>query len=191
MFLGDRKAVVIEDCIILPQLGWGYDFHGPVMHPVQLEDDIIGKLLEGNPPVKFMYVLNPKNKSQRCLLTLDNYKVPVAELFGDVDEVTNVNTTVTSQPEVVKEPVVTATEPPKVEEVKVDEKPAVIAEPVVTIDDEEVIETGSDDPIELETDEADVKEEVEKVAKTAKSKKNSTSDTDFKFAESNKTAKKK
>lgn len=185
MFIGENKAVVIEDCIILPQLGWGYDFHGPVMHPVQLNDDIIGKLLDGNPPVKFMYVLNPKNKSQRCLLTLDNYKTPVEELFDIVTEPATQTVQEPIQPVEVKEDKAVVVETPKVEE-KAEVKP----EPIV---EEEVIneESGSDDPIELDTDEADVKEEVEKVAKTNKSKKGSTADTDFKFADSNKTAAKK
>ena len=80
----DKKAIIIEDSIYLPDLneiGWGYETSGPVTHPILADDKLIIKLLTAVHPVQFMYVINPDDSAKRVLITTDNYKLTTAELF--------------------------------------------------------------------------------------------------------------
>ena len=78
----ERKTIIIRDMINLPQLGWGDSFMGPVLHPTKFGNDIIKKLLNGNPPVKFVFAVNPKDKKQKVQLNNENYLLSEDELFG-------------------------------------------------------------------------------------------------------------
>lgn len=150
--IDDRKAMEIFS---------GRKTMGPI--EMRLDEAVIGRLLRGVDAPKNIFAVNPKNKTEKIALTIDNYLTPEADLFGakkaaddaaakKVEEAKNILKNLTNT-----------------EEKKVDESVAPVADDEKETKDETVITndeikmTADDNSnAESETDKINISEEVVK-----------------------------